>query len=120
MAPPTQQLNRSGSVSTTNNVSNVSETSPKARLSINPSNVSFNPNLANQGGKTDTPQNTPVTVLKKSDSKPIRVISRIIFVKMGQIDTRNERYDAEAYIECMWEDDAIFKYLSSPNLGKNL
>lgn len=47
---------------------------------------------------------------------PVRVLSRIIFLKMGQIDTRNERYDAEAYIECTWEDDEIFKYLSSPNL----
>jgi hypothetical protein len=51
---------------------------------------------------------------------PVEVVSRIVFLKMGQIDTRNERYDAEAYIECKWEDDEIFKYLSSPNLGRYL
>lgn len=49
----------------------------------------------------------------------MRVTSRIVFLKVGQIDTRNERYDAEAYIECTWEDDEIFKVLSDPNMVKN-
>lgn len=50
---------------------------------------------------------------------PIKITSRIIFLKVGQIDTRNERYDAEAYIECTWEDDQIFKLLCDPNMSKN-
>jgi hypothetical protein len=55
-----------------------------------------------------------------TDSKPpVRITSRIVFLKVGQVDTRNERYDAEAYIECFWEDDQIFKILSDPNMAKN-
>lgn len=50
---------------------------------------------------------------------PIKITSRIIFLKVGQVDTRNERYDAEAYIECTWEDDQIFKLLCDPNMQKN-
>jgi hypothetical protein len=42
-----------------------------------------------------------------------------VFLKVGQIDTRNERYDAEAYIECYWEDDQIFRVLADPNMAKN-
>jgi hypothetical protein len=46
-------------------------------------------------------------------SKAIFVDSRIVFLKIGQIDTRNERYDAEAYIECSWHDDEMFKLLTN-------
>ena len=56
---------------------------------------------------------------KKPINKPVEITSRIVFLKVGQIDTRNERYDAEAYIECSWEDDQIFKVLADPNLAKN-
>jgi hypothetical protein len=73
-------------------------------------------------------------------SNPRQVTCRIVFLKLGQIDTKNERYDAEgnkknifhfnfficlkidnlkAYIEISWEDDAIFKLLSDPSLSKN-
>ena len=49
----------------------------------------------------------------------VRITSRIVFLKVGQVDTRNERFDAEAYIECTWEDDQIFKILADPNMAKN-
>jgi hypothetical protein len=55
----------------------------------------------------------------EANKPPIRITSRIVFLKVGQVDTRNERYDAEAYIECFWEDDQIFKILSDPNMAKN-
>jgi len=57
--------------------------------------------------------------LNAEEKKPVRVTSRIVFLKLGQIDTRNERYDAEAYIECSWEDEKIFKLLSDPNMQAN-
>jgi hypothetical protein len=57
--------------------------------------------------------------LNGDEKKPVRVTSRIVFLKLGQIDTRNERYDAEAYIECSWEDEKIFKLLSDPNMQTN-
>lgn len=52
-------------------------------------------------------------------SHPVRITSRIVFLKVGQVDTRNERFDAEAYVECSWEDDQIFKILADPNMAKN-
>ena len=115
------QLNRSGSqqANTINNVSNVSETS-KGKLSQSNASMSTNPNLMNQGGNNNTTNGDSVSTVQvaTNSSQPVKIISRIIFVKMGQIDTRNERYDAEAYIECSWEDDQIFKHLSSPSIGK--
>ena len=54
-----------------------------------------------------------------SNVKPVKISSRIVFLKVGQVDTRNERFDAEAYIECSWEDDQIFKVLADPNMVKN-
>ena len=50
-------------------------------------------------------------------SNPRQVTCRIVFLKLGQIDTKNERYDAEAVIECSWEDDTIFRILANPNLA---
>jgi hypothetical protein len=75
-------------------------------------------------------------------NKTKKVTCRVVFLKLGQIDTKNERYDAEgisqmihtflklilvnmnlnkcrlAYIEASWEDDAIFRALSDPNMSK--
>ena len=85
----------------------VSETAMKPRVVQNM--LPANPNASNVAAKeTSKTPDAPV---------PVKVVSRIIFLKVGQIDTRNERYDAEAYIECTWEDDNIFKYLSDPNIG---
>ena len=91
----------------TNNITTVSETAMKPRVAQNM--LPANPNASNAAAKE---------TLKTPDAPvPVKVVSRIIFLKVGQIDTRNERYDAEAYIECTWEDDNIFKYLSDPNIG---
>jgi hypothetical protein len=110
------QLNRSGSQ--VNNVSNVSETA-KGKLSLSSVNASTNPNLMNQGGNSINGDSSINAVQTATNlSQPTKIVSRIIFVKMGQVDTRNERFDAEAYIECSWEDDQIFKHLSSPSIGK--
>jgi hypothetical protein len=48
----------------------------------------------------------------KSPPKKRKIIveSRIVFLKIGQIDTRNERYDAEIYLECFWNDDELYEY----------
>lgn len=94
-----------GSISASNNISTVSETGPKPARTTS--------------GKKKKVSTEEATQPVDEPSPPVRVFSRIIFLKMGQIDTRNERYDAEAYIECTWEDDEIFKYLSSPNLDKD-
>jgi hypothetical protein len=48
---------------------------------------------------------------------PIEVESRIVILKVGQIDTRNERFDAEAYIECSWNDDDILKQLIETSMS---
>jgi hypothetical protein len=109
------QLNRSGSQ--VNNVINVSETA-KGKLSLSSVNASTNPNLMNQGGNNVNGDSSNAVQTATNLSQPTKIVSRIIFVKMGQVDTRNERFDAEAYIECSWEDDQIFKHLSSPNIGK--
>ena len=53
------------------------------------------------------------------NNKQHQIRSRIVFLRIGQVDTKNERYDAEAYIECSWEDDKIFKILADPNLATN-
>jgi hypothetical protein len=82
-----------------------------------------NKNLADSSNVSN---NTNTTELSKTGSedgskpakKPIRVTSRIVFLKVGQIDTRNERYDAEAYIEASWEDEKIYKILADPNMTK--
>lgn len=100
-------------------ISTVSETGLKRNASI-----SMNPNALNQPGFNGSSARASImpsveeTVFASPPQEPVEIVSRIIFLKMGQIDTRNERYDAEAYIECTWEDDEIFKYLSSPNLGR--
>lgn len=111
---PQFQNNRSSIANTNHNISTVSEVASKTRTSQN--QLPTNPNSLNKGSSGAT-QTTPTVTIEKATT-PVQILSRIIFLKVGQIDTRNERYDAEAYIECMWEDDEIFKYLSTPNLGK--
>ncbi|RNA16276.1 gamma aminobutyric acid receptor subunit [Brachionus plicatilis] len=40
----------------------------------------------------------------------VEVESRVNFTKIGEIDTKNEKFAAEAYIECMWYDKKILKH----------
>lgn len=100
-------------------ISTVSETGLKrnASISMNP-NALNPPGLNGSSARASLMSSVEETVPTSPPKGPVEIVSRIIFLKMGQIDTRNERYDAEAYIECTWEDDEIFKYLSSPNLGR--
>lgn len=39
----------------------------------------------------------------------IEVESRVNFTKIGEIDTKNEKFAAEAYIECIWYDKKVLK-----------
>lgn len=111
---PQFQNNRPSIVN--HNISTVSEVAPKTRTA--PNQLPMNPNSLNKGNSGAAAPTTPTVTIAKATT-PVQILSRIIFLKVGQIDTRNERYDAEAYIECMWEDDEIFKYLSTPNLDKD-
>ncbi len=74
-------------------------------------------NYANQ-----TTINDLIHKLAKTDEKNFRkrviVSTRIVFLKVGQIDTINERYDANVYIESSWEDDVIFKILADPKMSE--
>lgn len=45
------------------------------------------------------------------NKKSHQVTSRIVFLKVGEIDTKNEKFEAEAYIESYWEDEEIYKQL---------
>ena len=36
---------------------------------------------------------------------------KIEFLKFGQIETKNERFDAEVLVQCIWDDDNILKEL---------
>ena len=55
----------------------------------------------------------------RNETRKVKVTSRVVFLRVGQIDTKNERYDAEVFIECSWEDDIIYRILADPNMTKN-
>lgn len=57
--------------------------------------------------------------VEKPKPKPVKITSRMIFLKVGSVDTRNERYDAEAYVECWWEDEQIYRLLADPNMSRH-
>jgi hypothetical protein len=78
-----------------------------------------NKNLVESSNKSTELNKAGNEETSKPVKKPIKVTSRIVFLKVGQIDTRNERYDAEAYIEASWEDEKIYKILADPNMTKN-
>ena len=93
-------------------------------ISNNIRNDSKSPMAAEKRNDTNSPTAVAILPAKQSQdtmdtkknlpkSKAICVDSRIVFLKIGQIDTRNERYDAEAYIECSWHDDEMFKLLTN-------
>jgi hypothetical protein len=86
---------------------------------LNLSSVS-NGTTVNYGNQTTI--NDLIHKLARTDEKNFRkkvtVTTRIVFLKMGQIDTINERYDANVYIESSWEDDVIFKILADPKMSQ--
>lgn len=50
--------------------------------------------------------------------EPVVVKCKIIFSRMGTINTINECFDCQAYVECAWEDDNLFHYIL--NLNRNI
>ena len=102
-------IRAANSIITVSEVNNLKQSNKNL---VDSSNVSNNTNMT-ELSKTGTDD------ASKPVKKPIRVTSRIVFLKVGQIDTRNERYDAEAYIEASWEDEKIYRILADPNMTKN-
>lgn len=103
-----------------NTIMTVSEVNSKSSTNnSNNQNQSLNQNTSNNN-VVDPNSNKEVEESKPVKKPPIKVTSRIVFLKVGQIDTRNERYDAEAYIEASWEDEKIYKILADPNMIKNM
>ncbi len=47
----------------------------------------------------------------------VRVYSRCVFERIIDIDTKNEKYDADIIIESSWYNDEILKILLSPHFN---
>ena len=48
-------------------------------------------------------------------SNPTKVMCSIIFLKIEEVNTKNENFTAEIFIECSWIDDKILKTLTTRN-----
>ncbi|RNA29805.1 hypothetical protein BpHYR1_053178 [Brachionus plicatilis] len=53
---------------------------------------------------------------KKSRPAPIRIECKIIFVRIIEVDSKNEKFNAECVVECAWNDDKLMKALLDPEL----
>ncbi|CAF0736813.1 unnamed protein product [Brachionus calyciflorus] len=53
---------------------------------------------------------------KKIKTNPIRIECKILFVKIVEVDSKNEKFDAECIVECCWNDDKLMKALLDPDL----
>jgi hypothetical protein len=52
-------------------------------------------------------------------SKFKEVFCRTIFLKIGDVDSKNEKFSSQVFIEASWEDDQLFKdFLRQKNLSK--
>lgn len=40
---------------------------------------------------------------------------KVVFIKIIEIDTKNENFEAEVCVECSWLDDELFKCLLVPH-----
>ena len=47
----------------------------------------------------------------------VHVYSRFVFERIIDIDTKNEKYDADVVIESSWYNDEILKVLLSPKFS---
>lgn len=47
-----------------------------------------------------------------------RIECKVVFVKIIEINTKDESFEAEIYIECCWLDDRLFKNLLDPDLAQ--
>lgn len=45
------------------------------------------------------------------ETKPIEVRTRVVFLKIEDVNTKNESFAAEVFIESCWEDDNLYKKL---------
>jgi hypothetical protein len=45
------------------------------------------------------------------ENKPIEVRTRVVFLKIEDVNTKNESFAAEVFIESCWEDDNLYKKL---------
>lgn len=63
-------------------------------------------------GKRKIGDESEMYICDKDDEKqPVYVKSRIAFSRMGCINTLNEKFDCQAFVECIWQDDELFKKL---------
>ncbi len=49
----------------------------------------------------------------------MHVYTRCIFDRVFEINTKDERYDADVIIDASWESDDVLKVLLLPNLTKD-
>jgi hypothetical protein len=57
---------------------------------------------------------------KLQQKQPILVKGKIIFTRIGEINTKAERFDSEIYYECSWEDDKLFEIFYNSQNFSNL
>ena len=55
---------------------------------------------------------------KKEFLPPVNVTCRVVFLKIEDVNTKNENFTAEIFIEFNWIDDRILKYLTQSKIGK--
>lgn len=60
------------------------------------------------------------TTEKPQQKKPILVRGKIIFSRIGEINTKAERFDSEIYYECSWEDDKLYEIFYNSQNFSNL
>lgn len=58
-----------------------------------------------------------INELVVKQSLPKIVHTRIVFLKLGEIDTRNEKYSAHVQIDSSWDDDDLFKTIFDTKLN---
>ena len=59
--------------------------------------------------------------LEIEQTPPVEVQCRIIFARMGSIDTIKERFECQAFVECIWNDDKLLqKILQEANITTEL
>jgi hypothetical protein len=55
-------------------------------------------------------------IRSKPDKKePCKVYCRCVFDRIIDIDSKNERFDADVVIELAWQSDDVFKAIIDPN-----
>ena len=59
-------------------------------------------------------------IATKSEKKdPVKVHCRCVFDRIVDIDSKNERFDADVVIELAWFNEDILKHLIDPNYLSN-